>query len=156
MKAAKCKYFDNKIASIADHNKRPWDFMSWTRTWKLDSSEAIIFKGEPCLTTEDHWNAFQATFNSAHKQDTYPTHLMQAIHHKPKWAWVPFSACELCEALISCSGQSVPGPDHGHTSNTFALMTTSWNFSSGSLIHALAPVSGLTVSKPLRPWLSLN
>jgi len=90
MKAAKCKYFNNKIESIADHNKRPWDLMSWTCTQKLDSSEAIIFKGEPCLTTKDHWNAFQKTFNSAHKRDTYSTHLMRAIHPKPKWAWAPF------------------------------------------------------------------
>jgi len=86
MKVAKCKYFNNKIESIADHNKRPWYLMSWTRTRKLDSSEAIIFKGEPCLTTEDHWNTFQETFNSAHKWDTYPTCLMQAIHPKPKRA----------------------------------------------------------------------
>ena len=80
MKTAKCKYFNDKIVSIADHNKRPWDLMSWTRTQKPDPSEAIIFKDEPCLTTEDHWNASQETFNSAHKQDTYPTCLMQAIH----------------------------------------------------------------------------
>jgi len=86
--------------------------MSWTHAWKPDSSEAIIFKGEPCLTTEDHWNAFQETFNSAHKWDTYPTRLMQAIHPKPKWAWAPFSVHELREALTSCSGQSAPGPDY--------------------------------------------
>jgi len=54
MKTAKRKYFDDKIESIADHNKRPWDLMAWTRARKPDSSEAIIFKGEPCLTTEDH------------------------------------------------------------------------------------------------------
>jgi len=86
--------------------------MAWTRARKPDSSEAIIFKGEPCLTTEDHWNAFQETFNSAHKRDTYPTRLMRAIHPKPKWAWAPFSACELREALTGCSGRSAPGPDH--------------------------------------------
>jgi len=54
MKMAKRKYFDNKIESIADHKKRPWDLMPWTHARKPDSSEAIIFKGEPCLTTEDH------------------------------------------------------------------------------------------------------
>ena len=112
MKAAKRKYFDEKITSIADHKKRPWNLMSWTRAWKLDSSEAIIFKGESCLTTEDHWNAFQEPFNSAHKQDTYPTCLMWAIHPKPKQAWVPFSACKLCEMLTGCLGWSVSSPDY--------------------------------------------
>ena len=112
MKIAKHKYFNDKIVSIADHNKRPWNLMSWTHARKLDSSEAIIFKGKPCLTTKDHWNAFQETFNSAHKWDTYPIHLMQAIHPKPKLAWAPFSACELHEALTGCSGQLMPGPDH--------------------------------------------
>jgi len=109
---AKCKYFNNKIVSIADHNKRPWDFMSWTCAQKPDSSEAIIFKSEPCLTTEDHWSPFQLIFNSAHKWDIYPTCLMQAIHPKSKWAWASFSACELHEALTGCSGQLAPGPDN--------------------------------------------
>jgi len=86
--------------------------MSWTCTRKPEASEAIIFKGKPCLTTKDHRNAFQETFNSAHKQDMYPTCLMRAIHPKPKWAWAPFSACELREALTGCSGWSALGPDH--------------------------------------------
>jgi len=30
MKTAKRKYFNDKIESIADHNKRPWDLMAWT------------------------------------------------------------------------------------------------------------------------------
>jgi len=112
MKVAKCKYFDNKIDSIADHNKRPWDLMSWTHTQKPDSSEAIIFKSKSCLTIEDYWNAFQETLNSAHKWDTYLTHLIQAIHPKFKWAWALFSVCELYETLTSCLGQLAPGLDY--------------------------------------------
>ena len=64
-KNAKRKYFDEKIEHILTQNKRSWDLMSWVHAPKPDSSEAIVFKGEPCLTTEDTWNAFQETFNSA-------------------------------------------------------------------------------------------
>ena len=65
IKNAKCKYFNEKIEHIASNNKRPWDLMSWVRAPKPDSSEAIVFKGKPCLSIEDSWNAFQETFNSA-------------------------------------------------------------------------------------------
>jgi len=64
-KNVKRKYFDEKIKHISSQNKRSWVLMSWVRAPKPDSSEAIVFKGEPCLTTEDTWNAFQETFNSA-------------------------------------------------------------------------------------------
>jgi len=47
MKAAKHKYFNKKIASIVDHNKRPWDLRFWTHTQKPDSLEAIIVKANP-------------------------------------------------------------------------------------------------------------
>ena len=104
MKNAKCKYFDEKIEHIASNNKRPWDLMSWVHAPKPDSSEAIIFKGKPCLSIEDSWNVFQETFNSTQSQPTYPSQLGQALHPKPKWEWAPFNVHEMSKALVGCSG----------------------------------------------------
>ena len=94
-KHAKRKYFEEKIKHILSQNKRLWDLMSWVCAPKLDSSEAIVFKGKPCLTTEDIRNAFQETFNSAQLQPIYLGCLGQALAPKSKREWAPFSILEI-------------------------------------------------------------
>ena len=86
--------------------------MSWTKPRKQNAVEAIVHNGSPCLTTEDTWNAFQETFNSAHSRDTYSGRLGRALNPKSKRPWLPFSGLEIPEALVGCSGRSAPGPDH--------------------------------------------
>src|ERR1700724_4506579 len=88
------------------------DLMALGRPHKQCSSEAIMFEGKPCITTEDTWTAFHSTFSSALHRDTYPMHLGQALSPKSKRPWVNISKHELCEVLVGCSGRSAPGPDH--------------------------------------------
>ncbi|KAI0702175.1 Endonuclease/exonuclease/phosphatase, partial [Earliella scabrosa] len=50
LRAAKRKFFDERIAAVAEAKKRVWDLMSWTRPRALPMYSAIIHAGQPVRT----------------------------------------------------------------------------------------------------------
>ena len=42
-----------------------WDLMNWVNKRKLPAVEVIKFNNQPCLETDNLWNALHFTFNKA-------------------------------------------------------------------------------------------
>ena len=84
--------------------------MNWINKYKLPTTKAIKYEGQPCLTPESLWNALHATFNSVlHHQVN--TEVLNELRSKPTINWVPFSKEEFKQALIKCNNSSALGPD---------------------------------------------
>ena len=84
--------------------------MNWINKHKLPATEAIKYKGQPCLTPESLWGALHATFNTAlHRQ--VDTEVLNELRPKPTINWVPFSKEEFRQALIKCNNSSALGSD---------------------------------------------
>ena len=110
-KAAKRKFFDERIEEIATSNKRPWDLMEWVKQRKLPPFEAIQYNGEPCHDMADLWDALHNTYNSASDREA-DVSVLDPLPDMPTREWTSFSMKEMLEALDGCSNNSSPGPDH--------------------------------------------
>ncbi|RXW12052.1 hypothetical protein EST38_g13802 [Candolleomyces aberdarensis] len=111
VKAAKRKFFDERIEEIATTNKRPWDLMDWVKERKNPPCEAIQFNGESCHNLDDLWDALHNTYNAASNRPVDMS-VLDDLHTEPERAWPEFSSLELRQALDACSSRSAPGPDH--------------------------------------------
>ncbi|KAJ3553858.1 hypothetical protein NP233_g12548 [Leucocoprinus birnbaumii] len=54
-RAAKCKFFDEKIKEIAFERQHPWDLMAWVKQCNLPVCEAIAYNSEPCHDMDSLW-----------------------------------------------------------------------------------------------------
>ncbi|RXW12760.1 hypothetical protein EST38_g13097 [Candolleomyces aberdarensis] len=111
VKAAKRKFFDERIEEIATTNKRPWDLMDWVKERKNPPCEAIQFNGEPCHDLGDLWDALHNTYNAALDRPV-DTAILNELPKEPERAWPEFSLLELRQALEACLSRSAPWPDH--------------------------------------------
>ena len=64
-KAAKRKFFDDKIEEVSESNKRPWDLMEWVQQRKNPPCEAIQYNGRPCTSMPSLWEALHGSYNAA-------------------------------------------------------------------------------------------
>ncbi|KAJ3553844.1 hypothetical protein NP233_g12555 [Leucocoprinus birnbaumii] len=110
-RAAKCKFFDEKIKEIASECQRPWDLMAWVKQRNLPACEAIAYNGKSCHNMNSLWEALHSTYNAASGRQCDPAILNQ-LDPSPEWDWLPSSRKEMMDALLACSSQSMPGPDH--------------------------------------------
>jgi hypothetical protein len=65
MRAAKRKFFDDRIHEVASSDQRPWDLTSWVKECNLLYHEAISYQGVPCVGLDDLWTALDGSYNAA-------------------------------------------------------------------------------------------
>jgi hypothetical protein len=111
MRAAKRKFFDDRIHEVASSDQRPWDLTSWVKERNLPSHEAISYRGAPCVGLDDLWMALDGSYNAASGRQV-DLSFLDPLPPEPVRAWVPFSLLEFREALSACAKRSAPGPDH--------------------------------------------
>jgi Endonuclease-reverse transcriptase len=111
MRAAKRKFFDDRIHEVASSDQRPWDLTSWVKERNLPSHEAISYQGAPCMGLDDLWTVLDGSYNATSGRQV-DLSFLDPLPPEPVRAWVPFSLLEFREALSVCAKRSAPGPDH--------------------------------------------
>ncbi|KAJ3570517.1 hypothetical protein NP233_g4354 [Leucocoprinus birnbaumii] len=113
MRAAKHKFFNEKIEEIASECQHLWDLMAWVKQHNLPACEAIAYNGKPCHSMDSLWEALHGMYNAASGWQC-DLAILDQLNPSPEQDWLPFSRREMMDALLACSSRSAPGPDHNH------------------------------------------
>ncbi|KAJ3563827.1 hypothetical protein NP233_g8684 [Leucocoprinus birnbaumii] len=85
--------------------------MAWVKQCNLPVCEAIAYNSKPCHDLDSLWDALHGTYNAASGQQC-DFAILDQLNPSPEQDWLSFSWKEMMDALLACSSQSVPGPDH--------------------------------------------